>query len=205
MNKDCIICDIINNPKLLEDTILYENDLFIVKAAKGMVVSGHLLVIPKKHINSFAELSISQLKEVDNFCNEISKKLSYKLKKSVIFFEHGSLKNGRHPLSIVHAHLHIIPYDLTTYSEDKIISDCKMKKIENYKDILNAKYKDYCYFKNKNGNMYLSHSIDFPRSIIFKVISKQEYNDYDYEWRDEKNNLVSKLNETIILFNELFK
>lgn len=197
--RECIICEIINNPKYLEDTIIYENNFFIVKAAKGMVVPGHLLIIPKEHINGFAELSIEKLNEVKEFVEKISAKIKEYMKTNVIFFEHGSLPKGRHPQSIVHAHLHIIPYNLTKKSYDKIINGCQLKRIGAYEKIKDVEHKDYCYFKDEDDNMYLSDSIDFPRSIIFKVIAEQEGIDDDYEWREEKNNNKDMLVKTIEL------
>lgn len=203
--RECIICEIINNPKYLEDTIIYENNFFIVKAAKGMVVPGHLLIIPKEHINGFAELSIEKLNEVKEFVEKISAEIKKYMKNNVIFFEHGSLPEGRHPQSIVHAHLHIIPYNLTKKSHEKIINGCKLKKIRTYEEIKDVVHKDYCYFKDEDGNMYLSDSIDFPRSIIFRVIAEQEGLEDDYEWREEKNNSRDKLIKTIELGKNIIK
>lgn len=195
--KKCIICEIIKNPKYLEDTIIYDNDFLIVKAAKGMVVQGHLLIIPKKHINGFAELSIKELNETKVLVEKISANMKEYMNSNVILFEHGSLEKGRHPQSIVHAHLHIIPYNLTKKNYEKIIRECQLKKFEKYEEIKKVMHKDYCFFKDQYGKMYLSDSIDFPRSIIFKVIAEQEGIDNDYEWREEKNNIKDKIIKTI--------
>lgn len=203
--RECIICEIINNPRYLEDTIIYENNFFIVKAAKGMVVPGHLLMITKDHINGFAELSIEKLNEVKEFCEKISAKIKKYMKTNVIFFEHGSLPEGRHSQSIVHAHLHIIPYNLTQKSYEKLINECQLKKIKTYEKIKDVIYKDYCYFKDEDGNMYLSDSIDFPKSIIFRVIAEQEKLEDNYEWREEKNNNKDKLIKTIELGKKIVK
>lgn len=164
-----------------------------------MVVQGHLLIIPKKHINGFAEFTTKELNEVQKFVEEVTNKIKKYMKINVICFEHGSLQKGRHPQSIVHAHLHIIPYNLTSKSRDRIINECKLKKIKVYQEIKNAAYKDYCYFKDENDNMYLSNSINFPRSIIFRVIAEQEGLEKEYEWREEKNNNKNKLISTIEL------
>lgn len=197
--KKCIICEIIDNPQYLEDTIIYQNNFFIIKAAKGMVVPGHLLIIPKEHINGFAELPIEKLNEVKEFVEKLSVKIKKYMKTNVILFEHGSLKEGRHPQSIVHAHLHIISYNITQKSCEKIINGCKLKKIRKYEEIKDVMHKDYCYFKDGDDNMYLSDSVDFPRSIIFRVIAEQEGLEDNYEWREEKNNSRDKLIKTIEL------
>lgn len=193
----CVICDIITNPTFLEDTIIYETDLFIVKAAKGMVVPGHLLLIPKKHINGIAEMSMNQIETIYSFSINLVEKIKSSMNCDVILYEHGSIPEGRHKNSIVHAHLHIIPYNLSTTSTNRIIRECKMKRIYDYRQIEEVKNKDYSFFRDGRGNMYLSHSIDFPRSLIFRVIAIQEGLESNYEWRDEKNNREDYLKRTI--------
>ena len=40
-----------------------------------MVVQGHLLIIPKKHINGFAEFTTKELNEVQKFVEEVTNKI----------------------------------------------------------------------------------------------------------------------------------
>ena len=204
MNK-CIICDIINNPQHLEDTILYENDLIIVKAAKGMVVPGHLLVIPKEHINGFAEMNKTDFSKVVKLCSDIKRKLSLITNQEVFIFEHGSLPEGRHPQSIVHAHIHIIPFSLNEYSKNYLIKECKMNKIKNIDDIRKYSKTDYWFYEDFEGNKYFSSNVEnVPRSINFRIIASQLGMEDDYEWRDEKNNDYNKLYITFDIAKKIF-
>ena len=69
------------------------------------------MIVTKRHVNGFAELSQAELKHVEEIINTI--KFFYKKKFNInsIILEHGSTENGRHPQSIVHAHLHLIPFN----------------------------------------------------------------------------------------------
>ena len=112
--KDCIFCDIVKNANdegQSQSVILYEDDLIIIVPAKGSPVEGYLMIIVKRHINGFAELTSNEIRHVENIINKI--KLIYKKHFNIdsILLEHGSTKDGRHPQSIVHAHLHLIPFN----------------------------------------------------------------------------------------------
>ena len=206
MNNKCVLCEIINNPIYLEDTIIYDNKKFIVKSAKGMVVPFHYLIIPRKHINSMAELTEKNLNEMYRIAKFMSNEIKKHTKKEVVFFEHGSLSSGRHLESIVHAHFHVIAYNMTEFTKNLIINGCKMNKISSIFDIKKSMYKDYWFFEDEKGNLYHSNSVsDVLRSIIFKAIALQEKKDKNYEWREEKNNDKNKLVITIKLGKKIFK
>lgn len=203
--KNCIICDIINHPISLDDTIIYENDILIVKVAKGMVVNGHLLVIPKKHINGMADFPLKQMQRFYLFCKNVAERLEIYMHKEVILFEHGSLPVGRHPKSIVHAHMHIIPYNLSKDNYKKIIDGCQLESIDSIDVLQIARQKDYWYFEDGKHNQYFSYNKkNVPRSIIFKLIAEQEGFDNDYEWRDEKNNDIVKVKDTLLIGEKIF-
>ena len=202
--KDCILCDIIKYSKNeLVNTTLFETELFVVKPAKGMVVPGQMLLIPKQHINGFAELSINYIEKARKLCEFIEERIERETNNKVILFEHGSLHNGRHPESIVHAHMHIIPYTLSNFRRNKMIKECKLKEITSFKKIKEVQYKDYWFFKDNMGKMYMSHSIEgVPRSIFFRLIAEQEGLGLNYEWRNEND--IDKIIKTIKLSQKIF-
>lgn len=202
--KDCILCDIIKYSRHeLVNTTLFETESFVIKPAKGMVVPGQMLLIPKQHINGFAELPIKEIEKTKELCEFIEEKLKTEINNGVILFEHGSLYNGRHSESIVHAHIHIIPYILSDFSRDKMIKECKLEKINSFEKIKEVQHKDYWFFKDNNGKMYMSHSIEsVPRSIFFRLIAEQEGLGLNYEWRNENDDI--KIIETIKLSKKIF-
>lgn len=101
--------DIIKKSRIIADA-----DNFIVFPTTGGFVENYQLIVPKKHINCFGELSVDQLKELKKLIlwqKEINKKY-YNMQSSM--FEHGALyPNNSSGKSIVHAHLHIFPNNIS--------------------------------------------------------------------------------------------
>jgi len=71
------------------------------------------------------------LVEIENLLNKICEEYYNILGVYPIIFEHGSLPEGRHPLSITHAHLHIIPINLSNNNINSLFSDLKLELKEN--------------------------------------------------------------------------
>ncbi len=207
--KDCVFCKISNKTEKklcdeLVNTILYEDDLIIVKPALGMSRPNYLMVFPKIHINGFAELDETSLFKVESFINKIC--VEYKQISGIypIVFEHGSLPQGRHPQSITHAHLHIIPINLKSEYLKKLFGYLKLNEQSSILDLKKLKSKDYWIYRNEENKYYMSHSIDnAPRSCFIKLVAEQLGYDNSYEWRDINNNRINDVIETIETFKKL--
>ena len=59
MNKQCLFCEIYKN----KTNILFENDCFYTRFDRFPVSPGHALVIPKRHVVSFLELTEDEQKD----------------------------------------------------------------------------------------------------------------------------------------------
>ena len=203
--KDCVFCNIVkngdNNNEKEKNIVLYEDDLVLVSQATGSPVRGYLMIITKRHINGFAELSLAEMKHVKNIIRVI--KESYKKYYNVnsILLEHGSTENGRHPQSIVHAHLHLIPFNFNKEIENELLTELQLKPIESFENIKVNEKVDYWLYCNQNDNYYTSSNIlDAPRSIFMNLIAKQINIPLPYEWRKS----VTKkeyIDEMINIFN----
>jgi len=59
--KECVFCNIVktgnNNNEKEKNVVLYEDDLVLITQATGSPVKGYLMIVTKRHINEFAELS----------------------------------------------------------------------------------------------------------------------------------------------------
>ena len=153
----------------------------------GMSVANYLIVLSKEHINSFAEFSKSEIDRLENLIDSICSQYLKVLGIFPCIFEHGSLINGRHPLSIVHAHIHIIPIELELKNTIKLFKDLKLKKKENYYSIKTLQNKDYWVYRSNQREYYMSHSVkDAPRSSFINIVASQVGYEMNYEWRDKK-------------------
>ena len=165
--KKCVFCNIIktgdNNNEKEKNVILYEDKLILITQATGSPIKGYLMIVPKRHLNGFAELSQDELKHVEEIINIIKDIYKKYFHLDSILLEHGSTECGRHPQSIVHAHLHLIPFNFNEEIET-----------ESFKSIKINEKLDYWLYCNPKGEYYTSSNIlDAPRSIFMNLIAKQ--------------------------------
>lgn len=204
--KECVFCNIVktgdNNNEKEKNVILYEDDLILISQATGSPVRGYLMIVTKQHINGFAELSQAELKHVEGIINTI--KFFYKKHFHInsILLEHGSTENGRHPQSIVHAHLHLIPFNFNKEIEDELFTELHLKQIESFESIKINEKLDYWLYCDQKGKYYTeSNILDAPRSIFMNLIAKQINLPLPYKWRKS----VTKkeyIDEMINIFND---
>lgn len=92
------------------DLVVYETENFDVKVELGCIQPGLLMISPKKHILSIAQLPENQMEEYAQAQHDVEFLLKGALGDApVIYFEHGSAPDGfsTHQRSIVHAHVHV--------------------------------------------------------------------------------------------------
>lgn len=202
--QDCVFCNILNNVERKnsskEDEILYEDDLIAVIPAKGAPVAGWILLVVKKHINGFAELTSKELIHANNIINIIKHIYKEYFGINSILLEHGSTINGRHPQSITHAHIHLIPFNFNEDVELELLEKLKLSQIESLQFISINQKQDYWLYCNPTGKFYTSCKImDVPRSIFMNLVAKQCNITLPYEWRTITTN-EKFLNEMIYIF-----
>lgn len=61
--SDCLICKILNRQSDYPEHILYETDNFFVVPGTGAFYEGYIMIVPKRHVMSFANLNESELDE----------------------------------------------------------------------------------------------------------------------------------------------
>lgn len=186
--KECVFCNIVkygdNNNEKEKNIILYEDELLLISQATGSPVRGYLMIIVKKHINGFAELSKNELNYVEKIINIIKGFYKEYYHIDSILLEHGSTENGRHPQSIVHAHIHLIPFNFNKDIEDELLTSLQLKPIESFDSIKKNSKLDYWMYCDPKGKYYTSSEIlDAPRSIFMNLIAKQLKLSLPYEWR----------------------
>lgn len=203
--KNCVFCDLVkngdNNSEKEKNIILYEDELILITQATGSPVRGYLMIITKRHVNGFAELSRDELKHVERIICIIKNFYKKYFNINSILLEHGSTENGRHPKSIVHAHLHLIPFNFDEKIENELLTVLQLKPIQTLENIKINEKLDYWLYCNRKGEYYTSSEIlDAPRSIFMNLIAKQINLPLPYEWR---KSVTPKeyIDEMINLFN----
>lgn len=97
---DCIFCKIIE--KEIPAHIVWEDNQFFAFLDVNPVNPGHLLIIPKEHVESVFDLPEAQYKKVF----EIAKTLSTPLQNAMRAKKIGIAVEG---FGVPHAHVHLVP------------------------------------------------------------------------------------------------
>lgn len=126
LENDCVLCKGLSTnflnytqtyPSLINSPILFETDNYVAIPDKYPLNEGHILVVPRKHKNSFAEFNSEDSSEIGFICDKLQKitRANY-----FLTFEHGTSKleqviTDPKIKSIFHAHLQFIPNLEFTY------------------------------------------------------------------------------------------
>lgn len=186
--SDCLLCRIYADDrqarKALEENdqiyanpspmniVLFESEHFYVVPAKGALVRGYVMIVPKEHHLSFAALPHEQLIESMQVLEDL-KNIFRKIygRDDFLVFEHGSGKEGtcKHEKSIVHAHLHVIPYSPLVDKETMTkfhLTPLDLTKISEYKDVPYLLYAD----SQTDWHISADPNVYIPRQCVRQLL-----------------------------------
>jgi len=102
MHLDCIFCQI---PK---DRIFFENDLIYAIFDGFPVTKYHSLIIPKRHIKDFFDLSEDELLSANKILHQMKEHI-LSIDESVTGFNIGMNAGESAGQTVFHCHIHLIP------------------------------------------------------------------------------------------------
>lgn len=191
--NDCVYCVYMNSNHLRRKSVnyersVYESESFIVIPTIGEFIKGYLLIIPKEHLMSLAELSIDLRNEFLEVLNDVCYmlRLTYPVD-DLLVWENGTGNGGigKAKDSIVHAHVHVAPSKLTAQKIMEIsgfhltkISYSDLSLYGNHSYLLIKGTKNNEWFINDNPNLYI------PRQYVRQLIAEEYGFDGDtWNWR----------------------
>lgn len=138
MVNDCNICRELSGSPIAEfgddyaeivlsrSNIIYESNNLVVIPSLGPLNYSHVMVVPKKHLNSFAEAGIGILDELNIVKEKIRVYGKEVLGCDYLFFESGAGALTNHTGGcIIHAHLHALSlcadFDQRLFEEIKLV------------------------------------------------------------------------------------
>lgn len=198
-NRDCKFCTFSSD---FQSQLIKETENFRVFVGYGCFQEGYLLVIPKNHISSFAELEPTQLQEYERLSFEICAYLKKLYKKNVLIWENSSGPNAnlKDSLSIVHAHMHFMPIeiDLLKILESHYyhLTPVELKNLKNFKQ------SPYLLVRPVDNSKYYIFSEEgyyIPRQLVRQILGnylwlpKNSWNWRIFEHRDLMNSTVHTL------------
>ncbi|MBP9841470.1 MAG: HIT family protein [Simkaniaceae bacterium] len=99
----CAFCD----PKILEKQTFYEGEFVLALCTHRPVLPGHVLIIPKRHVERFEMLSDEEMVEMGHVIKKINGVVSQEFKTiSYLLLQKNGKEVGQ---TVPHVHFHYIP------------------------------------------------------------------------------------------------
>lgn len=198
-DKKCPFCSELQEPEtsiINKNRIIAQTDSFVVFPTTGGFVSNYQLIVPKRHINCFGELSNEQYQELKDIISWQEKVNKEFFNSNSSMFEHGALNSyNESGKSIVHAHLHIFPNNKSLL-EDIEKYNFNVLKINDITDLSKVckEHDTYLYYKDIDGKNYIITHQGLPSQFLRKVLA-DSLGFEKWNWRE--NPLLDKIEESI--------
>ncbi|WP_090097682.1 hypothetical protein [Lentzea jiangxiensis] len=118
---------------------------FEVLADMSPLVTGHLLLLPRKHYLSFAQVLGDHPGETEELLSDISDRYRRTFGEPLVL-EHGSGTDEHTHACITHAHLHLLPADGTAVDELLIRDELLYVDLESITQLGDAPWPESAYF-----------------------------------------------------------
>ncbi|MFI6100893.1 hypothetical protein ACIA8G_35535 [Lentzea sp. NPDC051213] len=118
---------------------------FEVLADMSPLVTGHLLLLPRKHYLSFAQVLGDHPGETEELLSDITSMYRHTFGEPLIL-EHGSGVDHETHACITHAHLHLLPVDASAVDELLISDALSYVDLESITDLRNPPWLESPYF-----------------------------------------------------------
>lgn len=194
MVEDCPFC---NQPEELKinnieiKRTIYKTKNFVVFPTLGQIVEGYLLIVPKQHYMSIAQIPNPLYPELEQVQEKV-KQILTKHYSSPLFFEHGPIsKREKAGCCLDHAHLHCVPTSVSLLEE--ITKNFDYKEINSFSELPT----DLPYlFLEENNKRYL-FLIDtiLPHQYLRQILAVKTNNAEKWDWRTHPE--LEKIQNTV--------
>lgn len=186
LKEDCLFCKLLAGKPIHKQEPLYETENFLVIPGSGAFVDGYLMILPKKHVMSCAELSYEIRLEMYNVLQDIKLILRSIYQKDILIWENGSgtCGHGKSKNSIVHAHIHACPCLLDILQTTKM-SGINLKEID-VDSLPDYSKNSYLFVINYDNKWYICSDtkLYIPRQYVRQLIAlEQNINTDLWDWR----------------------
>lgn len=181
-SKDCPYCMyFLSNPLTRRfdesNRTIYESDNFVVMPTVGEFIKGYLLIIPREHVMSMAELSPELREEFLSVLEDVIfiLKLTYHVN-DILVWENGTGNGGlgKAKSSIVHSHVHVAPSKLTAEAIQGF-SGFSLTKISYENLPLYGKHSYLLVKGSTNNEWWINDNPDLyiPRQYVRQLIAEE--------------------------------
>ncbi len=123
-HKGCLFCRIVENDPKVPKKVLYRNDNLLVVMNMFPYNTGHLQVLPARHVEDFEELSGEEISSLFTMVKKCIKLLKKVLKP--VGFNVGINIGEAAGASVPHLHIHIVPRFRRDFGFMEVIGETKV-------------------------------------------------------------------------------
>ena len=200
--SDCGYCNYLKREADETERTVYRSKYFFVVPTLGEFALGYLLIIPFRHIMSFAELNEAEREEFPQVLSDVKEilKLTYGVE-SFLVWENGTGNGGKGKASnsIVHAHLHIAPSSMVNADviQDNLGATLTSIKYEDF-----PKYGNHSYLlvEDKDGSWRINDDkqLYIPRQYVRQLLAVEYGYKDDKSWNWRESPFYDKMKLTLV-------
>jgi diadenosine tetraphosphate (Ap4A) HIT family hydrolase len=197
--KKCELCDAVKDGgALIENTLLYESENFIVTPSIGPIVTGQIMITSKEHNDSLSSMGYSKIIEAFDLAMFLSKVAE----EDILFTEHGSFNSQSGGACIEHTHIHVIPgmsnyYNLFDGNLNVFNDVAQFDDLKKFDSIQIPYILNFTNNKIRVYEAYNCHSQMMRRGVCAKLGRA------DWDWK--QNEQFPTIKKTIIKWEKLLR
>jgi diadenosine tetraphosphate (Ap4A) HIT family hydrolase len=173
-------------PRRPWDVTLLESANFLAWPSLGGFVEGWVLVVPKYHALSMAEVAWEDRPELDDVLRNIFEDVERAYGPTAAF-EHGPVKAAQPPgCGVDHAHVHVVPCgaDLRIEIEATLGRAMEWESLDSLSMVRSERELPYVSIRNATGRSYVCFDPDIPSQLGRKALGRL-HQEPVHDWRQD--------------------
>jgi ATP adenylyltransferase len=152
----------------------------------GPVTEGHVIVVPRDHVFSFAQLSPGDLVAAETFVREVEQRVAGVYGQTCLF-EHGANVAGSAVgCSVDHAHVHVVPWggDFISAARDDYAS-LSWHNVPDFSGL--PADEPYLFVRDARGNAAVGTGSGIPSQALRRTLTSRMGRSDSWDWKTHPN------------------
>jgi diadenosine tetraphosphate (Ap4A) HIT family hydrolase len=192
-NTDCLFCVEFDNIEIspfrrlfprevLADRIIKSTQNFVALAGLGALRPGYVLILPKKHMLSFAFLDQEVANEAEMLKADLIQQITFHFS-DLIVFEHGPVSDES-PAGgcISHAHLHLFPTAIDLFP--RLSDEFQYTTIKHTRELayFREAHMPYIYYQKAQNGFAFAVNHPLPSQYMRRILWEAEGRPDEWDW-----------------------
>jgi diadenosine tetraphosphate (Ap4A) HIT family hydrolase len=154
---------------------------FTVLPSLGQIAEGHLLIVPKEHCWSLADVCVTHGDELESLVSRV-RRILIAAYGSCVAFEHGA-RSADGGCGIAHAHLHFVPVANDQIFIERLRERHKLVRVRRLAEVdTHVQGSPYIYVETISGQRYVSAVGGIPSQYLRRCLA-EAVGKISWDWR----------------------